>query len=1146
MKSESKQKGNEYKKERGNYIMQFNDAQLQAITSEKALILVSAGAGSGKTRVLTERFIHLCELRLKSPDHPVGATVDELVAITFTEKAAREMKDRIRKRLAEKEREAKEKLEQLFWFEQKEAMERANISTFHSFCQRLLSQHAMAADLVPQSRVIDDVEARSRKRLIMTKLLEERAFHEPAWPFLRIMTKNRLFELIEQVHNDIREFVLGEEAVASLKVEKMLEVQRIAKLQEQVSLVQEFHANAKNCILDFPSLDDLTKAQRGHVEKITAGFETLPNPNNPNAYVEAISKIMPSRSDKRWNEKAPALFELHTKHWKPLKDCWSEIGGEVATSEETKVLIEKFIILLKEFSIRYDHEKKMAGVLDFSDLQQKAVALLENKSIKEACQRQFRHIMVDEFQDTNKLQLEMLERIDPQFQFIVGDQKQSIYRFRGADVSLMNAREELAETRSDGEVILMNENYRTTAPVIEAVNELFSSAMVQERKKPYETVYAPLQANRSGQFEEEKRVELITLGEIEEQDLSPYDVLANRIVEMVETKEPSVYSGEQWTEPCFGDIAILIPARSHLLSLERSLINKGIPYVVSGGVGFYERQEVLDYITLLRWLNRPFEELHLLAVLRSPMCGLTVNDFLLLKQQVEETEPLYQLIYDESHSAYGQLPETIQEACKMVRNWLYRWTPFRTDQSLDHTLSSIFMETGLQTTLMLQANGLQKVRNVEKLIQTILESQKSDLETILAELDERIILSEKEGESEVERVDGDLVQIMTVHASKGLEFPIVCLPQLERSVQGDKGSIRFHPELGIVMNLEEEATELDGEKIVYQTPGFSLVKDKANLEAREEAKRLFYVAMTRARDYLYMMGEESNTSHTWLSLTVTALEETSLSEKVIQTDECKEQAQISRKSEPYSIPMVIESPSTPLTLSVSEVMVFIKDPVAYFYRYVVGLPDTTIVDKSEIVTEETSSVSIDSSKLGTLVHRACELRDNGLTNEAAIREAVREEEEQGTNMSVYEREMSILMNSYTDEVKQGLGETLETEWSFVTSIEGVDIIGEIDKVTRRNSGCHIIDFKTNKIYQSGSELVDLYWSQLYLYKLAYEQETGQSIETMSLFVFRDKEKPLHTIRKNVEEEEAVRKAIRAIRTLRTKQAKKAEYEAFTL
>ncbi|KHF38398.1 UvrD-helicase domain-containing protein [Halalkalibacter okhensis] len=1122
--------------------MQFNDAQLQAITSEKAMILVSAGAGSGKTRVLTERFIHLCELNLKDPTNPVGATVEELVAITFTEKAAREMKDRIRKRLVEKETEAQDEDEKGYWLKQKEAMERANISTFHSFCQRLLSQHAMAADLVPHSRVIDDIEARSRKRMILTKMFEERSFHETAWSLLEMMSKSQLFETIEQIHNDIREFVVGENAVDSLNLEEMLETQKIAKQQEQVNAVHTLHANAKRCIQAFPPVGDLTKAQRGHIEKITEGFDSLPDPDDPNEYMAAMSRIMPSRSDKRWNEKAPTLYELYTEHWKPLKDSWSEVGGNVSTNDDTKDLLSRFFILLKEFSKRYNHEKKIAGVLDFSDLQQKAVALLTNKSIQEACQRQFRHMMIDEFQDTNKLQLEMLEQINPPFQFIVGDQKQSIYRFRGANVSLMNEREELAASSIDGEVILMNENYRTTAPVIEAVNELFSSAMVQKRTEPYETVYAPLRANRPGESAEEKRVELMTLENQEEIEESTYDVLANRIVEMVETKLPKVYNGEQWRNPYFGDIAILIPARSHLLALERSLMDKGIPYVVSGGVGFYERQEILDYTTLLRWLNRPFEELHLLAVLRSPICGLSINDFLLLKQQLEEPEALFELVYDESHLAFEQLPMTIQKACNDVRQWLSKWTPFRTEQSLDKTLHAIFQETGLKTTLMLQKNGLQKVRNVEKLIQTILDSRQSSLELMLDELDDRIELSEKEGESEVERVDGDVVQIMTVHASKGLEFPIVCLPQLERAIKGDKGSIRFHPELGIVMNLEEEATEIDGEKSIYQTPGFPLVKEKATAEAREEAKRLFYVAMTRARDYLFMIGEESNASHTWLALTETAIDTTNLADKILRVDESTNQASLSRQLEPYTIPMLMKNDNIPLTLSVSEIMLFMKDPVAYFNRYVIGMPDTSLVIDNDIETTNTSR-GIDSSTLGTLVHRACELRDNGLTNEEAIREAIREEEEQGRDLLLYEREMLGLMKSYTDEIKKDLGESVETEWSFVTMIEDVEIIGEIDKVTTKDGKCHLIDFKTNKIVQSGRELLDLYWPQLYLYKIAYEQEANEVIETMSLFVFRDRETPLHTISVEREADEAVRNSIRTIQNLRFKKATKAEYEA---
>ncbi|MDT8859564.1 UvrD-helicase domain-containing protein [Alkalihalobacillus sp. MEB130] len=1125
--------------------MQFNDAQLQAITSEKALILVSAGAGSGKTRVLTERIIHLCELRFQNPNHPVGAMVDEIVAITFTEKAAREMKDRIRKRIAEKESEAREDKERLYWSEQKEAMERAHISTFHSFCQRLLSQHAMAADLIPRSRVIDDVEARGRKRTILINMLQEKEFHEIALPLLQVMSKNQLFESIEQVHNDVREFIVGEQAIETLQVEHMIQIQREAKQKEQIDIVRGFHEKATKCVQEFPPLDDLTKAQRAHAEKIILGFENLEMPEDPNEYMTNVTNIMPSRSDKRWAEKAPAMYELYTEHWKPLKDRWSDLGGEVVIQQEIIDLLERVTILIKEFSRRYNDEKKRGTMLDFSDLQQKAVALLENETIKKACQRQFRHMMVDEFQDTNQLQLEMLDRIEPAYQFIVGDQKQSIYRFRGANVSLMNEREDQAKNSSDGEVILMNQNYRTTAPVIEAVNELFSNAMADVRTKPYETVYAALEPNREGEKEEEKRVEFMILEKEGEQELSQYDILANRIVEMIQTGSPHIHDNESWSQPRFSDMAILIPARSHLLSLERSLMNKNVPYVVNGGVGFYERQEILDFITLLKWLNRPFEELHLLALLRSPMCGLTVNDFISLKNQLGENELLYQLVYDESHPSLQHMSIQIQDACSKVRGWLDEWTPFRIMPSLEQTLHAVFLKTGLRTSLMLQANGLQKVRNVEKLIQIIVESRQTNLETIVMELEDRILLSEKEGESEVERVDGDFVQIMTVHASKGLEFPIVFLPQLERQIRGDKGSIRFHQDLGIVMNIEEEPDQMDEETILYQTPGFSLVKETANAEAREEAKRLFYVAMTRARDYLFMVGEESKTPHTWLALTNEALDQTNLAEKLEVLDHIHEQQPVSREKERYFKPKLLTRKDVPLTLSVSEIMLFMKDPVTYYKRYVIGLPDTSD-QTNDVFQKSESSKGINASVLGTIVHRACELRDNGLTNEAAIREAIREQEEQGEDLSNYVTEINGFMSSYTEDRKDELGETIETEWNFITNIEGVEIIGEIDKVTIKDGKRHIVDFKTNRISRSGSELLDSYWPQLYLYKLAYEQETNCEVDSMSLFVFRDQDHPVHTLQKKEEEEAMVRKAIRTIGNLRRREASKADFEAIAM
>lgn len=1121
--------------------MEFNEAQRKAITSIQPLVLVSAGAGSGKTRILTERFVHLCELRLIDEKNAAGATVDELVAITFTEKAAREMKDRIRKRLAEKKAGASGERERTYWHEQKEAVERAHISTFHSFCQRLLSQHAMAANLIPRTRVLDDVEARSQKRSIMKSMLEERVFLEKAAPLLQVMSKQQLIESMELLHDNIREFVVGEEAIASLDPMRMLDSQCTAKIRKQVELVHAFHQQAVRCVAAFPTAADLTKAQQGHVERITDAFSTLSEPEDVHSYMDLMHDIMPGKSDKRWNEKAPALYELHVEHWKPLKDSWKEVGGAVSIDQETTAYVEAVVDLLQEFASRYAREKEQAGSLDFTDLQQKAVALLSNPAIKKECQRQFRHMMVDEFQDTNCLQLAMLEQIEPMYQFIVGDQKQSIYRFRGANVSLMNEREELAEKEEWAEAILMNTNYRTSAPIINAVNELFAHAMTSVRAKSYETVYAPLKAERVGEMEEAKCVELTVLAKEEECKTNAYQALANRITEMIQTGLPHVQKGEQWVSPTWADIAILIPTRSHLLTLERALTDQGIPYVVSGGIGFYDRQEIIDFLTLLRWLNRPFEDVYILAVLRSPLCGLTVDDFLTMKVSLDETEALYQLIYNTEHSSFESLPGQIKQACQLMRGWLERWTPFRFHQSLEQALTELFTETGLRAALLLQSNGLQKVRNVEKLIQMIVESKHAELETILAELEERIGLSEKEGESEVERVEGDVVQIMTVHASKGLEFPIVCLPHLDRDSRGDKGRIRFHPELGIVLHLEREADQFDDKPIHYQTPGYSLVKDLADAEAREESKRLFYVAMTRARDYLYMIGEESNATHTWLKLAEAAMEEAGLAGQIKRSAASQNQSRYESTPLPYALPSRIEQRDGPLSLSVSEILVFMRDPLDYFNRFVVGLPFSK--------KEESQSPSltdppvVDSSRLGTLVHRACELRDYGLSIDGAIAEALSEEEDL-MDTDAYQSEMKRLMDSYTDEQRQQLGKTIENEWSFVVNIEGVELIGEIDKIVENEGKLAIIDFKTNRIQTSGNELLDLYQTQLYLYKMAYEQKTGEAVNSMSLYVLRDKEQPLHTIVEQQGYEETIRTVIQTIKSLRIGQAGKEAYQQY--
>ncbi|NEU29740.1 UvrD-helicase domain-containing protein [bacterium LRH843] len=1124
--------------------MQFNEEQKRAITSLKRLILVSAGAGSGKTRILTERFVHLCELRLMDEKNEAGASVDELVAITFTEKAAREMKDRIRKRLAEKEFHAESEKDRLFWNEQKEAMGRAYISTFHSFCQRLLSQYAMAAGLIPNTRVIDEIEAKSRKRSIIKALFEERHFQVKMIPLLEVMSKEQLIESIEQIHDDIREFVIGEDAIASLDVNNMLELQFHSLEAKKSELVKGFHQQAVRCVAAFPSTSGLTKAVQNHIERITTAFSSLTEPVNATSYMTFMDEIMPKRSDKSWLEKAPTLHELYARHWKPCKDVWKGLAESSHVDEQTTAYLELIVLLLKEFSNRYVVEKEQAGVLDFTDLQQKAVALLKDDSIKEACRRQFRHIMIDEFQDTNRLQMAMLERIDPLFQFIVGDQKQSIYRFRGANVSLMNEREELAMREEWAESILMNTNYRTSAPIINAVNELFSHAMASERTKPYETVYAPLVANRNGEKENDKCVEVTILPKQEEEERTTYQVLASRIIEMVESGLPRVQKEDEWKRPNWSDIAILIPARSHLLSIERALTERGIPYVVSGGIGFYSRREVVDFITILRWLNRPFEDVHLLALLRSPLCGLSVNDFLLLKDGLDETESFYELVYDDTHPNYRNLPESVTEVCGMLQRWLEKWTPFRLEFSLEEALTTIFTETGLRSSLLLLPNGLQKVRNVEKLIGVLKDGGQTELEIMLAELDERIALSEKEGEAEVEHVEGDVVQIMTIHASKGLEFPIVCLPQLERDIRGDKGRIRFHSTLGIVLSLEKEPELLDEKTIEYQTPGYPIVKDLADSEAKEEAKRLFYVAMTRARDYLYMIGQESNSTQSWLHLVEKAVEEAELDSYLHWTDGSFSESRMQVQAPFYPVPEILKQKVVPISFSVSEVMLFINDPLSYFEQYVIGLPSDQ--KRQNLLDLSKRQSTVDPSLLGTLVHRSCELRDYGLSIDAAIMEAMVENEDQIIDTLAYEAEIRSLMENYTEEHRKQLGETVANEWSFAAIIDGIEVIGEIDKVVQKDGKLALIDFKTNRFQISGKELLNFYRPQLYLYKMAYEQQTGAPVDSIALYVLRDKEQPLQTVKIDEKEEEAIRNALQSMKSLRLRKAGKEEYEALSV
>ncbi|KMK74730.1 UvrD-helicase domain-containing protein [Alkalihalobacillus pseudalcaliphilus] len=1089
--------------------MKFNPSQEQAIFSESPFVVVSAGAGSGKTRVLTERIIYLCELKRRNPSHPMGVLLDEIVAITFTEKAAREMKERIRIRVFEKIYEARDDGEKDYWQKQKEALERTIIATFHSFCQQLLSQNAITAHLPPRIKILDEIHASEIKADIMEGLFQRPAFISLAEPFFQYLSKDSLTDYILSTYEQMREWYIGSSSIQELTPQAMLEAQLQAVKNDRQKKIEEFHMKALSLVGQFVHYSELTAAQKKHVANIERDFATLHPQLTADQYMSICSGCMPSRVDKKWMEQIPPLYELFEHEWKPLKSWWGKGQKEIGFTELEKKTLFDFLELIQQFDAKYQEQKNYLGFVDFSDLQQKAIGLLNHPDIAEACRRQYRHMMIDEFQDTNQLQLKMLHRINPEYRFIVGDTKQSIYRFRGANVSLMNQLELEAEEALDGETILMNMNYRTTEPIIETVNQLFSSVMAEKAGYAFETKYTALQAARTSQDTEKKSVELIQTTEDENQ----YDSLAQRLVAIVNEGQPLVHRGDQWRRPSWKDIAVLIPTRTQLMQLEQSLNNYQIPYTVYGGVAFFQRQEIIDFINFLQWLNRPYEDLYVTALLRSPLVGLTLNELLTMKELCQEGQSLAQFTYTLKNSF--STGERIYDAARTLQRWLRHYVPCLIQTTTAIYLKEMIRDIGLRDSLLIQTNGRQKVKNLEKLIGLLDEENCRLYEEMVEVIVKRKQLNEKEGEAEVERLGGDALSIMTVHASKGLEFPIVCLPQLDRRPRTDTGVIRFHSDVGIVFKLESDEEVEDTEEASIESLGYSYVKEFSQLEAMEEEKRLFYVAATRARDHLLLIGSEKYSKQSWLEMieSVNYQPDSAIKSLVEETKQSRSEMPFKPDIHSFDPIDILHKKPMLMNISVTEVVDFIYDKSKYFYKHVLGMEDGSFPQsqrfRPSIDSEE--NLSIPAKEFGNLMHKACEWLDQGVTEEKAVEQVLYEVASE--SRSDIERLLLSLLQTYNVERRQQLGVVVASEWEFELTLNdlGVILIGKIDKVVAKNEEIHLIDFKTNKFDKTGAELLEEYGPQLLLYQLAYEQLNEQKVNQASLFVFRDRGEPIHSI-----------------------------------
>jgi ATP-dependent helicase/nuclease subunit A len=767
----------------------LTDEQRQAVESwRRGDVCVVAGPGSGKTRVLVERFKWLVQEK--------QVPIRRILAITFTDKAAANMRLRLVEAFPPGS-------------DQRKAIERAYISTIHAFCARLLRENAIQVAVDPEFRVLDEWEAGFELRLAIAETLErEYAAHpERVRDFLPRFGSSDVHGSLFRLYQAVRAAGATMEEAAATAVDSPAS----GRWRDLL--------DAYDQVASFPTAD-WNARQRQALEEALALRSRL----------AALPAAPLSAEHRRALE--GITYHLGAFKMSPQRDLLKKIRDEMAPACRACLLFEEhagrrswLLEMLSQAGERYRERKRQSSALDYEDLEELAIRLLEKTRGRAA---DFDFILMDEFQDTNPLQARLtgLLRSGNCF-FAVGDINQSIYGFRHADPEVF--RQYRTETeQSGGEVISLFQNFRSRPEILKAIQAIIRGAEGLEEQeleagKPFRPAKAPC-------------VEILTV-QAEDGDTAlklEASHVAARIQQLCGTLE--LESGPAR----YGDFAILFRTTAQIRIFERVLRKWGIPCQVSEGRGFYEQQEITDLVHFLRLLLNPLNEISLAAVLRSPLAG--ISDETLLRLKLASAS-----LIEGMRRASGLAPDEDQRLVRF-RELLDRYRRSRDDIPPDRLLGRLLSDTGYEAFLLQQPGGALRAANVRKLLalaRRFRSSGPAGLQGFLDRVEDLRREEIRESEAEPPEQSGDAVKLMTVHAAKGLEFPVVFVPAVNRRTRSDYEPVAFYPQIGVGIHWKDpDAAEPEPDAIAEKIAG---ARRKNN---REETQRLFYVAMTRAKELL--------------------------------------------------------------------------------------------------------------------------------------------------------------------------------------------------------------------------------------------------------------------------------------------------------
>jgi len=1031
----------------------MNEQQLLAVEAEGE-VFVSAGAGTGKTAVLVERVVRaVCDR---------GLDVDSILVITYTRRAAGELRTRIRAAFAERGR-----------HDLARELDGAWISTIHGFCARLLRSYPLAAGLDPRFRELEEAQA---------AVLRSEAFGEALAEFCAGEDPQRLELLATYGSDGLRRMLTSVyETLRAAGRQLDLEVAPRPELGERV---EELRAAAGSLARDPDATDAQLQAASGLLELLDRDLRP--------------DRLMSLGMYKARGDRAAAY-------------CDALAAVEQAALDEAaardRALLQDLLTL---FAARYAEAKARESALDFEDLQLEARDLLRSQpDLREREQARFRSILVDEFQDTNRLQTEIIDLLrTPETElFFVGDEFQSIYGFRHADVQVFRERRDAVE-----QPLSLTLNYRSRPEVLAAVNELFGSDFGSE--------FQELAA--AAEFPDPvfgHPVELLVTDKESYKDSGVHwrrgeaRAVARRVRELVDAGAATP-----------GEIVLLFAAGTDAEWYEDELRRAGLPTYRATGKGYFGQQQVVDLLAYLRLLQNRYDDVALLSVLASPFVGVS-NDALALIRRVASRRPLFTGI---EHSMAPGLAERDERLLRAFRQRYDRLVETMPRLSLERLCEQIVSEHDYDLAVLALWDGRRRYANMRKLARlarSYEELRGPDVEGFVRFVAEQEAVGARELEAVAEEEGADAVRLLTIHAAKGLEFKVV--------IVADAGRDRVPPSPDEILALPDGRFGFRvADPVTAKRRGafdYEAVKEARQEAERAERLRLYYVAMTRAKERLIVSGSvdlgsdrEVPTPIAWVLDRLEADQELAEAGDVplelvrgdarllVRVDRYRPEEAAVPHEEPEEkgqgqlelfsaleefaappaapeLPPLVALPEPPLLrvrrLSFTALSTFEQCAYKYFARYGLGLSERRV--------ELEDGADRSGTEVGSLVHALLEEIDLAAP---AVPE-LEDEQIRGLVAAYCESDLARRVAAL---------DGVEKERHFTFEHAGVLVHGYLDAFYLREGRALVVDYKTNALGEASPEEIveEDYGLQRLVYALASFRAGAEEVEVVYHFLER--------------------------------------------